>query len=71
WLARNIRSDWSVSAETATFQRMVFIAFSANRCLCVYTPITKGDAMVRQNEGFAELYRGMARFVKLPALRFK
>ncbi|MEX6867152.1 hypothetical protein AB2D15_33960, partial [Pseudomonas aeruginosa] len=25
-----------------------------------YTPITKGDAMVRQNEGFAELYRGMA-----------
>jgi len=28
--------------------------------LCVYTPITKGDAMVRQNEGFAELYRGMA-----------
>ena len=56
-LARNIRSDWSVSAETATFQRMVFIAFSANRCLCVYTPITKGDAMVRQNDGFPELTR--------------
>src|SRR3546814_10172141 len=55
WLARNIRSDWSVSAETATFQRMVFTAFSANRCLCVYTPITKGDAMVRKNLPFGVL----------------
>ncbi|MNG21754.1 hypothetical protein D3C84_1061560 [compost metagenome] len=39
---------------------MVFMAFSGDRCLCVYTPITKGYAMVRQNEDLAELYQGMA-----------